>query len=54
MKSRVKEATRAGIDMRFWRIPREVLDKRAVEQGDIHFYELAALAVEVSVDGSAR
>jgi len=46
-----QEATRAGIDMRFWRIPREVLDKRAVEQGDIHFYELAALAVEVSVMG---
>lgn len=46
-----QEATRAGLDMRFWRIPREVLDKRAVEQGDIHFYELAALAVEVKVKG---
>jgi adenine-specific DNA-methyltransferase len=42
-----QDAAKAGIDMRFVRIPREVLDKRAVEQGDIHFYELAALAVEV-------
>jgi len=44
-----QEATRAGIDIRFWRIPREVLDKRAVEQGDVRFYELAALAVDVDV-----
>src|SRR5439155_239042 len=28
------------------RIPRDVMDKRAVEQGDIHFFELAALSVE--------
>ena len=33
--------------MRFVRIPREVLDKRAVEQGDVRFFELAALAVDV-------
>ena len=43
-----QEAARAGIEMRFWRIPREVLDKRAVEQGDIRFFELAALAIETS------
>src|SRR5581483_12292655 len=42
-----QEAERAGIDMRFVRIPREVLDKRAVEQGDIRFFELAALSVNV-------
>lgn len=42
-----QEATLAGLDMRFWRIPREILDRRAVEQGDIRFYELAALAVDV-------
>jgi len=29
------------------RIPREVLEKKAVEQGDIRFFELAALAVDV-------
>jgi len=44
-------AERAGIDVRFWRIPREVLDKRAVEQGDVRFFELAALAVEVESHG---
>ena len=36
-----QDAAKAGIDMRFVRIPREVLDKRAVEQGDIRFFELA-------------
>jgi len=40
-------AGRAGLDMRFWRIPREVLDKRAVEQGDVRFFELAALDVDI-------
>jgi adenine-specific DNA-methyltransferase len=33
--------------MLFKRIPRDVMDKRAVEQGEIKFFELAALAVEV-------
>jgi DNA modification methylase len=42
-----QEAAKAGIEMRFVRIPREVLEKRAVEQGDITFFELAALAVDV-------
>jgi DNA modification methylase len=46
-------AERAGIDVRFLRIPREVLDKRAVEQGDIRFFELAALDVEVQRKGRA-
>jgi adenine specific DNA methylase Mod len=46
-------ANRAGIDVHFWRIPREVLDKRAVEQGDVRFFELAALAVNVSTTGRA-
>jgi adenine specific DNA methylase Mod len=42
-----QQAARAGIDMHFVRIPREVLDRRAVEQGDVPFYELAALGVDV-------
>jgi adenine-specific DNA-methyltransferase len=42
-----QEAAKAGIEIRFVRIPREVLDKRAVEQGDVAFFELAALAVDV-------
>ena len=35
----------ANINMAFKRIPREVLEKKAVEQGDIKFFELAALDV---------
>jgi len=35
----------AGIDVRFRKIPREVLEKKAVDQGDIRFFELAALTV---------
>jgi DNA modification methylase len=42
-----QQAAQANINVRFMRIPREVLDKKAVEQGDIRFFELAALSVEV-------
>ena len=42
-----QQAAAANIRMRFLRIPRDVMDKRAVEQGDIHFFELAALSVGV-------
>ncbi|HEX5504940.1 MAG TPA: DNA methyltransferase [Thermomicrobiales bacterium] len=42
-------AQSAGLSVRFVRIPREVLEKKAVEQGDIAFFELAALAVEATV-----
>jgi adenine specific DNA methylase Mod len=44
-----QQAAAANIAMRFLRIPREVLEKQAVEQGDIKFFELAALAVEVEI-----
>jgi len=48
MQETVKqEAAAAGVDVKFIRIPREVLEKKAVDQGDIRFFELAALAVEV-------
>lgn len=40
-------AATAGINARFYKIPREVLEKKAVEQGDIRFFELAALSVDV-------
>ncbi len=43
-----QQAAQANIQMRFLRIPREVLEKKAVEQGDIRFFELAALAVEAA------
>jgi adenine-specific DNA-methyltransferase len=37
----------ARVSVTFRKIPREVLEKKAVEQGDIRFFELAALSVEV-------
>jgi adenine-specific DNA-methyltransferase len=46
-----QDAERAGINLRLVRIPREVLDPRAVEQGDIHFFELAALSVGLRQSG---
>lgn len=44
-------AADANIRMLFKRIPREVLEKKAVEQGDIRFFELAALGVDVRATG---
>ena len=49
-----QQAAAANIQMRFIRIPRDVMDKRAVEQGDIKFFELAALSVETSRRRSRR
>jgi len=46
-----QDAEKAGIDLRLVRIPREVLEKRAVEQGDVRFFELAALSVDVKRSG---
>jgi len=43
-----QQASEAGINMRFIRIPHEVLEKKAVEQGDIKFFELAALGTSVT------
>lgn len=39
----------ANIKASFKKIPREVLEKKAVEQGDIRFFELAALSTAVNV-----
>ncbi len=36
-----------NVNAAFKKIPREVLEKKAVEQGDIKFYELASLGVDV-------
>ncbi len=41
-----QQAAAANIQLRFIKIPRDVMDKRAVEQGEVKFFELAALAVE--------
>ncbi|MCL4872017.1 MAG: site-specific DNA-methyltransferase [Anaerolineae bacterium] len=46
-----QQAAQANITMRFLRIPREVLEQKAVDQGDIHFFELAALSVESTQKG---
>jgi hypothetical protein len=46
-----QDAERAGIDLRLVRIPREVLERRAVEQGDVRFFELAALSVGMKRSG---
>jgi hypothetical protein len=38
------------VDVTFKKIPREVLEKKAVEQGDIKFYELASLSIKTKID----
>lgn len=38
------------VDISFKKIPREVLEKKAVEQGDIKFYELASLNIKIKKD----
>jgi len=38
------------VDVSFKKIPREVLEKKAVEQGDIKFYELAALSTSIKLE----
>lgn len=39
-------AAESRVDVAFKKIPREVLEKKAVEQGDVKFFELGALSVE--------
>jgi adenine-specific DNA-methyltransferase len=41
----------AHVQLRFKRIPRDVMDRRAAEQGDVHFFEMAALGVKAKVLG---
>ena len=45
------ESKKSGIQLRLIHIPREAMDRRAVESGDIHFYELAYLEVETEAKG---
>jgi len=44
-------AAESRVDVAFKKIPREVLDKRAVEQGDVRFFELGALSVDPKQNG---
>ena len=39
-------AAESRVDVSFKKIPREVLEKKAIEQGDVKFFELGALSVE--------
>ncbi len=42
-------AAQARVDAAFKKIPREVLEKKAVEQGDVQFFELGALSVDAKI-----
>ncbi|MCD6398540.1 MAG: site-specific DNA-methyltransferase, partial [Candidatus Aenigmarchaeota archaeon] len=42
-----KAAKESGIHLRLLSIPRDVMDQRAVEKGDVTFYELAYLEVDI-------
>jgi adenine-specific DNA-methyltransferase len=44
-------AAEAKVDVVFKKIPREVLEKKAVEQGDIKFFELGALSTDIKKKG---
>jgi len=44
-----QQAAAANIQIRFLRIPRDVMDKRAVEQGDIRFFELEHFSIRLGV-----
>ncbi|RLB95318.1 MAG: site-specific DNA-methyltransferase, partial [Deltaproteobacteria bacterium] len=43
----VQEARRRGVKVLLLNIPREVMEEQAVDKGDIHFFEVAHLEVEV-------
>jgi hypothetical protein len=45
----IQVAAESRVDVAFKKIPHEALDKKAVEQGDIKFFELGALSVDVKV-----
>jgi DNA modification methylase len=46
-----QQALAAGVDLKFYVIPREVMERKAAEQGDIQFFELAALFIDTHVTG---
>ena len=43
----VAEAKRQGVKLLLLQIPREVMEQQAVDKGDIQFFELAYLEVEI-------
>ena len=44
-------AQEAGVSLRVYKIPNEVMERKAVDAGDIQFHELAALGVSASAKG---
>jgi len=44
----VAEAKKKGIKLLLLQIPREVMEQQAVDKGDLQFFELAYLEIEVS------
>ena len=44
----------AAVNVRLLRIPREVMDQKAVNAGDVQFFELAALSVDQKVNRRGR
>lgn len=44
-------AAESRVAVTFKKIPREVLDKKAIEQGDVRFFELGALSVGTTQNG---
>lgn len=47
----VEEAKKRGIKLLLLQIPREVMEQQAVDKGDVQFFELAHLELEVNLDG---
>ena len=45
------ESKRTGTNLRLLQIPREAMDKRAADAGDVNFYELAYLEIETETKG---
>lgn len=43
----VEDARRRGLDLRLRQIPREVMERRVAESGDVQFFELAYLAFDI-------
>jgi len=50
----VDQAKARGIKLLLLAIPREVMEQQAVDKGDIHFYELAYLEVEIKPSKKKR
>ncbi len=49
-----KAAKASGVHLRLFSIPRDVMDERAVGKGEITFYELAYLEVDIAQDKTGR